>query len=466
MKRLAVLLMACIFLLPAAVLADEVAEIKTVSLGVGRNETERNITWHSNSAIPGMVQYGEKTEELFPEVFSQADALPTQATNDPGYYINRATITGLKPGTTYVYRLVQGETVSPVYSFSTLGEENFSFLFMGDPQIGASDLRIDAAKWEYMIDRITKKFPESRLLLTAGDQVDVYDNEEQYSAYFAPAVMKSLTNSTVIGNHDTSSVAYTEHFYNPNTASGDGQMFGVTEAGCDYWYTHNNVLFLHLNTNNLSTAEHKAFMEDAIAKNPNMDWKIVVFHHSLFSTAYHAIQEDIVQRRNELVPVLTELNIDMVLAGHDHIYVRTYMMNGLVPDTSQGVVSSVTNPTGILYITSNSSTGSKFYPIMRNLPIDYAAVVSQEYSPTFSNVEVTKQTLKITTYQTENMSIIDSFEIRKTSENSLFQQIASNLSTREQEEILVYIPVGLLAMLSIVVLIISCKKRTRRKREK
>ena len=76
----------------------------------------------------------------------------------------------------------------------------------------------------------------------------------------------------------------------------------------------------------------------------------VVFHHSIFSTASHVDDGDIITRRNELPQVFKDLDIDVVLMGHDHVYTRTYMMDGTTPDTSKGVQSSVTNPTGFFIL--------------------------------------------------------------------------------------------------------------------
>ncbi|WP_303620637.1 metallophosphoesterase [Hungatella hathewayi] len=56
------------------------------------------------------------------------------------------------------------------------------------------------------------------------------------------------------------------------------------------------------------------------------DWTVVTFHHSIYSTASHESDNDIIQRRAELSPVFTELGIDVVLMGHDHVYTRSYMM--------------------------------------------------------------------------------------------------------------------------------------------
>lgn len=382
---------------------------KSVSLTVGSDSLSRNITWYADSPDPGTVQYAPKSGEEFPETYSEAQA-SVEAANDQGFYSNQAVMTGLEPDTEYVYRLVNRETVSQTYSFKTGGTGNFSFLLAGDPQIGAGSLESDIQGWENTLNVAAAQFPDASFLVSVGDQVNSAADEGQYSGYLEHAALKGLTTATVIGNHDTGSSSYSQHFNNPNES-----QYGATAAGSDYWYVYNNVLFMNLNTNNMSTAEHKAFMEDAIQKNQDVDWKVVVLHHSLYSVASHATEDDILQRRNELVPVFQDLDIDVVLQGHDHVYVRSYMMNGLTPEVTDTVESSVTDPEGILYVTVNSASGSKFYTI-QNDTFDYAAVKSQERIPNISYVEVSENSFRITTYRTSDMSVVDSFKIQRDSD--------------------------------------------------
>ena len=170
---------------------------------------------------------------------------------------------------------------------------------------------------------------------------------------------------------------------------------------------------MDINSNDRSAAEHKQFMQDAIAANPDVRWKTVVFHHSIYSTASHASDGDIIDRRNELPQIFDELDIDVVLMGHDHVYTRTYMMDGFTPDRSQGVQSSVTNPTGILYLTANSASGGKYYGITAP-EAEYAAVQDQSKRRTVTNVEVTNTSYTMTTYFADDMSVLDTFTIYKT----------------------------------------------------
>ncbi|MDI9242924.1 choice-of-anchor I family protein [Fusibacillus kribbianus] len=383
---------------------------KAVSLTVGADASSRNLTWYVNSEAAGKVQYAPKSGDTFPETCSEAEATAAAA-NDSGFYSNQAVLTGLAANTEYVYRLVNGETVSDVYSFKTGGTDSFSFLLAGDPQIGASgNVSSDTNGWEDTLNKAAAAFPDASFLISAGDQVNTANNEAQYAGYLEHSVLTGLPVGTVVGNHDSGSNSYSQHFNNPNVTA-----YGASAAGSDYWYVYNNVLFMNLNSNNLSTAEHKAFMKEAIDANKNVDWKVVVFHHSIFSVANHASESDILQRRNDLVPVFKELDVDVVLMGHDHVYVRSYMMDGLTAEVTDTVESTVTDPDGILYVTVNSASGSKFYNI-KSETFDYAAVQSQEKIPNISNVEVTENSFKITTYRTSDMSEVDSFTILRSAE--------------------------------------------------
>lgn len=397
--------------------------IKTISLTVGNNESSRNITWYSSdSSYIAQVDYGKKSGDDFPSEYNTVNATVTDdtiANGCSGYKYCTATLTNLLPSTEYVYRLKNGNSVSEIYSFSTKGEGDFSFIFLSDPQIGASgvensdeSIKNDGIAWENAINKITNHFEDAHFIISGGDQVNNGGYESQYAQFFAPDIMSSITLSAIAGNHDDLP-NYSQHFNNPNSSS-----YGSSAAGeGDFWYVYNDVLFLNLNTNSENLSEHKAFLEDAVAQNPHVLWKVVVFHHSIFSTTYHSTENNVVRLREFLVPLLTELDIDAVFMGHDHIYVRSYMMNLFTPDRSAGVQSSVTDPTGILYITSGSVTGSKYYNVMYP-DAEYVAVTATQ-RPTFSNVEISSASLKVSTYYVDDMSLVDEFEIKKSVPNTL-----------------------------------------------
>ncbi|MBS5588910.1 MAG: FIVAR domain-containing protein [[Clostridium] spiroforme] len=389
-------------------------EQKALNLTVGKNETEMNLTWYANTSEIGTVEYAKASENGdFPSEFITVNATGNQS-NDNSFYYNQATLTNLEENTKYVYRLVNGETVSKAYEFTTEDfDGSYNFILAGDPQIGASgNAKNDTEGWKKTLQDSINKF-DPDFILSAGDQVNTASNESQYSGYLASEYLTNTPQANVVGNHDSSSNAYSQHFNLPNVSGK-----GATTAGSDYWYVYNNTLFMNINSNNMSTAEHKAFMEEAIAANPAARWKVVSFHHSVYSVASHAVEGDILQRREELTPVFDDLGIDVVLMGHDHVYVRSNIMKDMQVVTDTSNLKSVTDPDGVLYVTANSASGSKYYNIKTNISTEFVAKMDQSKQRSISNIEVSENEFKITTYlydaNNDDWAVLDTFAINKT----------------------------------------------------
>lgn len=88
------------------------------------------------------------------------------------------------------------------------------------------------------------------------------------------------------------------------------------------------VLFMMLNTQDTNVAEHKQFMEQAVAANKNSKWRIVTLHQDIYGSAEHSNEPEITNLRYELTPYFEEYDVDAVLTGHDHAYSRSKMLLG------------------------------------------------------------------------------------------------------------------------------------------
>lgn len=127
----------------AETVSSELAAITNISLHVGTDPSQRNLTWFSTSAEPGKIVWA-KAEDLVDGAIP-ADAASAVATRDTqdythkaGYHNNKVVITNLEPETKYYYQLSNGSTVSEMYSFTTGDDSStFSFAFIGDAQLGA-----------------------------------------------------------------------------------------------------------------------------------------------------------------------------------------------------------------------------------------------------------------------------------------------------------------------------------------
>ena len=268
----------------------------------------------------------------------------------------------------------EGEKSDPI-SFRTAKEGDFSFFLVGDPQIGASgNTARDAEGWDKTLNIMAEKMKDPNnnfaFLLSAGDQINDYDdNEDQYKQYIQRANLKGMTLAPVIGNHDGEGYArsgYFEHFALPDLNE---------EGRADYAYVYNNTLFISLDsTYGWDAARHNDFIKKTVEKyKDKVDWKVLTFHHAIYSVASHAKDDDILDRRQYIPKLVKDNGIDAVLMGHDHVYVRSHIMNGTEPiiewkDGVEGKApSEYLNPKGALYITANSGSGSKFYTIKKKI---------------------------------------------------------------------------------------------------
>jgi acid phosphatase type 7 len=111
----------------------------------GDPKTTQTITWKTTAASStGQVQYGEATAAgVFPgkavKVEALAEPFPAETGNMTVYSV---TLTGLKPGTRYLYRVGDGVEWSEPSSFITEANSisGFKFLVFGDSQSGCYDV--------------------------------------------------------------------------------------------------------------------------------------------------------------------------------------------------------------------------------------------------------------------------------------------------------------------------------------
>lgn len=388
-------------------------EASAITFAPGKNEEELNFAWYSNmETADSAVQVAEKSDMTGDEFPADAAATftGTVAPAVSDLYTNKVIVTDLKQSTEYVYRLGDGseENWSPVYEFTTNGTDFFSCLVVGDVQIGAGNTSTDILGWQDTMTQAVEEFPEASLLLSLGDQVETSSNETEFTGFFSPKELRSLPVAPLLGNHDNGSVNYGYHFNLPNLSS----EYGITNPGSsDYYFTYGNTLVMVLNSNNTSCAGHEAFIQETVAANPDADWKVVMFHHDIYGSASHSLESSIIALRQGLYPVFDQYDINLVMNGHDHSYTRTYMMYGDQPLPEQNVI-------GTLYMTLNSASGSKYYNLQPT-PETYAAVREQIKVPTFSKIDVTPDTLTISTYRTDTMEMTDTYTISKQAQESL-----------------------------------------------
>ena len=475
-------------------------DYEKVSMVPGADATKMNYAWYSKTADEAKVRISTNVDM---SKTTEADGSNTYSENykeftgtskeykkidDVTYYANKVTITDLKENTTYYYQcLVDGKWTS-VKKFKTGDTSNFSFLYVGDPQIGASKgqtptesseaqsadiaARNDAFSWNKTLTAAISEHSDVDFIVSAGDQInntgDDNGQEREYAGFLSADVLSNVPVAPTIGNHDSKFANYQNHFNVPNAYT---EEQNATPAGNDYYYTYGDVLFIVLNTNNYNCADHEALIKKAEQAAPNAKWKIVTFHHDIYGSGYDHSDSDGIVLRTQLTTLLDKYDIDVVLQGHDHTYSRSYMLTSdgnthtaytkdnvkdeylnvkdgktddsaalsskqeylnqnlcyKIVDKTQGTIN---NPEGVLYMEANSATGSKYYNLISTQQ-DYIAERSQTWTPTYSVVNVTSDSFTINTYDVNTGYKIDnSFTITKKAEDKKDDTTKDNVAVK------------------------------------
>ena len=459
-----------------------------VSLSPGADQTQMNFAWYSKTRN---VAFRVAADKEMSQSVQQVTVQGTEGPKDKAgtqYYSCKATASNLTPGT-YYYQIGDGEPVAFEVQDSSDG---FSFIYVGDPQIGSSNelkgtdteefytaqsasVCNDSFNWNNTLEKAVAQAPDASFVLSAGDQIqtnkkkapnkDATNSEIEYAGYLCPEVLDSLPVATTVGNHDADNPNYTYHF---NTAN-NSELGSNGIVGGDYSYTYGNALFIMLNTQDTNVAEHKQFIEQAVAACPDAKWRIVTLHQDIYGSAEHSNEPEITNLRYQLVPYFEENDIDVVLTGHDHAYSRSQILKGgvktteytddafdemleqdmdagenpetrfvapenIIPTTTEPAEqaylqyldavmdkeaveetdgSVAVNPEGILYMTANSSSGSKYYDLVPRMQ-SYIANRWQEDVPTYSVIDIDADSFTINTYRTDtDEKIDDTFTIVK-----------------------------------------------------
>ena len=405
-----------------------------IILTPGKTARDLGFAWYSQKKGEPAVKIGKK-EDLSDAQEFKGTATEINRSNQKNTYkaSNKVTVEGLfEENTTYYYSYtddVKNPNWSEVQSYTTKKTTNFQTILVGDPQIGASgsqgqgtaddiNIAVDTFNWNKTLEQAKITAPNASFILSAGDQIDYAGTdssdgknvrESEYAGFTYPALLRMLPLATTIGNHESKGTDYKYHYNNPNSEDG----LGSTNSGSDYYFSYGNVLFISLNSNNRNTVEHRELLKKAVESNPDVKWKVVMFHHDIYGSGQPHSDTDGANLRALFAPLMDEFGIDMCLTGHDHSYARSYLMaDGTAIQYDDSVAI---NPEGTLYIAAGSASGSKFYKLATTKQY-YIAERSNTQIPTFSTIDFSDESIVIKTYDYNGNKYADDYTLYKTGE--------------------------------------------------
>lgn len=235
-------------------------------------------------------------------------------------YVSRftATLEGLMPGTTYHYIVGHNGAASAALPFTTAGRDNwFGFTWFGDVH--------NDAHWGDLLQHASKMHPETSFYILAGDLVNTGLHRDDWDMLFGHSanVFSHKPLMAVPGNHDSQdglgASMYQSFLAYPN--NGPPEL----SPGLTYSFRYQNALFLMIDAVSFPADKQTDWIAQQLAAS-DATWKLAVFHFPPYTSEEE--YPDIVE---EWVPLFDEYQVDMVMNGHFHYYLRTKPMKGGQP---------------------------------------------------------------------------------------------------------------------------------------
>jgi len=143
------------------------------------------------------------------------------------------------------------------------------------------------------------------------------DFEKKFERPYKPLLESGVEFHAALGNHDDPN----QRYYKPYNLGGTRYRT----------FKKDNVRFFILDSNYLDPEQVQWLTKEL--ESSGSDWKIAYFHHPLYTTARRGPE---VELRAILEPIFVKHGVDVVFAGHEHVYERIKPQQGIYHFTVGG----------------------------------------------------------------------------------------------------------------------------------
>lgn len=266
------------FSLIGGTIEEEVPDVSALALGQGASEEKIEINWQTSSEEFYQVEY--LSEDMFDEKKEEqgeaVQVLMGRVRTGWGGYVNSVTLSRLKIGTVYYYRILKvgAKEGSPWRTFKTAGNNGYDFYFFGDAE--------GDSFWEDKILQSIEHTGEPNLVLYAGTG----EGQDERAALRDTELIKQIPFASA--------------------TTGDNRLIG---NGYGYSFTYQDTLFILLNDREKTLEELQTFLRKTVKENQRK-WIILVMYENVL----HMEEE----RAQAYEDVFREIGANLVLCG-EHV---------------------------------------------------------------------------------------------------------------------------------------------------
>ncbi len=336
LARLPSFLLAALALVPAA-LSAATAVVRGPYLQ-SATPTSLVIRWRTDNADASYVRHGLAKDQL--TLTAKAEGITTE---------HVVQLNGLTPGTQYFYSVggapekpnADGDDKplkSPIYAFTTpppVGPAKATRVWvLGDPGTkNAAQLAVRDAYTKFAANR------PADLWLMLGDNAypDGTDYDYQKAVFeIYPETLRTIPLWPALGNHDghsANSDTQSGPYYDMFTLPTRGQAGGVPSGTEAYYaFDYANIHFICLDSHHTERTPDGAMMQwlKADLAATTREWIVAFFHHPTYTKGTHDSDRErqLIEMRQNFLPVLEAGGVDLVLTGHSHVYERSFLLDG------------------------------------------------------------------------------------------------------------------------------------------
>ncbi|MGB3948310.1 MAG: metallophosphoesterase [Bacteroidia bacterium] len=319
------------------------------------------IKWRTDIATDSKILYGTSLNNL------------TQQVVDYDLEIDHEVeLTGLLPATVYYYSIgnntqtLQSAATSIYFKTSPLvgTVAPYRFWVIGDAGMGNNNQRsVRDGFYGYN----NNQHIDGWIML--GDNAYGNGTNDGNQSCYQTGVFQNMYESTLkntvlwpaLGNHDynnhipfSPSPAYFDIFTLPTNAEAGGVASGTEKY---YSYNYGNIHFIVLDSYDENRATNGAmaqWLQNDLASDTMM-WTIAYWHHPPYTKGSHdsdnpnLLDGELVEMRENILPILEGAGVDLVLNGHSHCYERSYLLDGHYGYTTQLQASMIIDSTSGSY---------------------------------------------------------------------------------------------------------------------